>query len=95
MSVSTDAMDEFEELCARLLWNSMESAPKDRFILLYCAEDNSRWLAKWQGARWFGVDDSGLSREGHSAGDPEVVTGWAINCWRPLPEPPYIDRAHR
>lgn len=69
-------------------WRAMDSAPKDRFILLWCAEDNSRWLAKWQGGRWYGVDDQGLTREGHAAGDPGVVTGWAVNGWRPLPASP-------
>lgn len=71
-------------------WRTIETAPKDGeyFILLWCAEDNSRWLAKWQGDRWHGVDDMGLAREGASAGDPNVVTGWFLNAWMPLPEPP-------
>jgi len=69
-------------------WQPIETAPKDKFILLYCKEDGSRWLAKWQGLRWYGVDDYGLTREGHSEGDPEVVTGWAVNGWMPLPAAP-------
>jgi hypothetical protein len=74
-------------------WRPIESAPKDGdgFILLYCPEGNSRWLANWQRGRWFGVDDYGLTREGHSAGDADVVTGWAVTHWRPLPAPPHID----
>lgn len=83
-------MDEFQKLADRLLWRTMETAPKDRFILLWCAEDNSRWLAKWQGQRWYGVDDEGLTREGHTEGDREVVTGWAVNAWMPLPDAPGI-----
>lgn len=70
------------------MWLSMDTAPKDIFILLWCAEDRSRWLAKWQGDRWYGVDDMGLTREGHTAGDPEEVTGWAVNAWTFLPNPP-------
>jgi hypothetical protein len=84
------ALDEFKELADRLLWRPMDTAPKDgTFILLCCLEDRSRWLASWQGLRWYGVDDEGLTREGHSEGDPEVVTGWAVNAWMPLPELPY------
>src|SRR5262245_26684566 len=49
-------------------WRDMASAPHDAFILLWCPEDQSRWLAKWQGERWYGVDDLGLIREGHSIG---------------------------
>ena len=96
-SVETDAMtdtsDPLQELAARLLWRPIESAPKDCFILLYCAEDQSRWLAKWQGSAWFGVDDQGLTRVGHSAGDPNVVAGWFLDAWMPLPEPPFNDEA--
>jgi hypothetical protein len=84
-------MDELKELADRLLWRPIETAPKDSFILLYCMEDDSRWLAKWQGHRWHGVDDMGLTRDGHSDGDPEVVTGWAVNAWMPLPAAPYRD----
>ncbi len=93
MSASTEAMDEFEDLVNRTAWRPIETAPKagDHFILLYCAEDRSRWLAKWQGDRWYGVDDLGLTREGHSEGDPEVVTGWAVTAWMPLPDPPFHD----
>lgn len=91
MSASTDAMDEFEALADRTLWHPMDTAPKDRFILLYCSEDDSRWLASWQGQRWYGVDDQGLTREGHSLGDPEVVTGWAVVAWMPLPDAPFTD----
>ena len=73
---------------AQLPWSPIETAPKDQFIFLYCPEDDSRWLAKWQGLRWYGVDDEGLAREGYSAGDPDIVTGWAITHWMPLPPPP-------
>lgn len=73
-------------------WLPIETAPKDirneHFILLYCPEDHSRWLAKWQGGEWYGVDDLGLNRRGYSAGDPNVVTGWAITHWMPLPAGP-------
>ena len=69
-------------------WLTMDSAPRDRFILLWCAEDNSRWLAMWQGDRWYGVDDEGLTREGASIGDLEVVTGWYVDRWQSLPAAP-------
>lgn len=71
-------------------WQPIETAPKDRdyFILLWCPEDTSRWLAKWQGNRWYGVDDFGLAREGASVGDPNVVTGWFVSHWMPLPTSP-------
>lgn len=80
-----------EGMCIDFAWESMATAPKDRFILLYCAEDGSRWLAMWQGLRWHGVDELGLTREGHSAGDPDVVTGWAVNGWMDLPPVPKLD----
>lgn len=70
-------------------WRPIETAPLRGFILLYCAEDKSRWLASWQGERWYGVDDMGLAREGASFGDPNVVTGWVVNAWMPLPYPPH------
>jgi len=69
-------------------WRDIASAPKDRFIFVFCAEDNSRWIAKWQGGLWYGVDEHGLTREGRSAGDPDIVTGWAVNLWQPFPAPP-------
>lgn len=70
-------------------WRSIETAPTDRFILLYCHEDNSRWLAKWQGGVWYGVDvDHGLTREGHSWGDPNYVTGWFVSQWTDVPTGP-------
>lgn len=69
-------------------WQDISTAPRDRFILLYCAEDHSRWLAKWQGGKWFGVDDMGLTRTGRSEGDPNDVTGWVITGWADLPPPP-------
>jgi hypothetical protein len=82
-----------ERLLDKVTWRTMESAPKDpeKFIILFCLEDKTRWIASWQGGRWFGVDDMGLRREGHTEGDPEVVTGWAVNCWMPLPDIPFID----
>lgn len=91
MPVQMDYRDEIKELADKLLWRPIETAPKDRLILLYCTEDNSRWWAMWQGGRWYGVDDMGLTREGHSAGDPEVVTGWAVTAWMPIPDQPYRD----
>lgn len=89
----SEMMDEMGELAKRLLWRPIETAPTDGFILLWCSEDNSRWLAKWQGGRWYGVDDMGLTREGYSAGDPNWVTGWAVDAWMPLPDPPYRESA--
>lgn len=91
MTANTNAMDEFEELVNRTSWRPIETAPKEgeHFFLLYCAEDNSRWLARWQDDRWYGVDDLGLTREGHSAGDTDWATGWFVNAWMPLPDPPY------
>jgi hypothetical protein len=70
-------------------WAKIESAPKDKFILLFCEEDGSRWLAKWQGGGWYGVDDEGLVRHGHSVGDPNCVTGWALTHWTVLPLTPF------
>jgi len=69
-------------------WRTMDSAPTDRFILLYCSEDKSRWLAKWHGDVWHGVDDFGLTREGHSKGDARFVTGWFVDGWKDLPATP-------
>ena len=69
-------------------WRPIETAPRERFINLYCPEDKSIWWAKWQCGEWYGIDDHGLTRRGHSAGDPNSVTGWAVAKWRPLPSPP-------
>lgn len=94
-----DPLGDFKQLVDRLLWRDIDTAPRDaeQFILLYCAEDRSRWFASWQGGQWFGVDDMGLRRTGQSAGDPKYVTGWFVNAWMPLPEPPetiQADAAH-
>lgn len=83
-----EALAEFKELADRLLWRDIATAPKDQFILLWCAEDGTRWLAKWQGDRWYGVDDNGLTRCGSTFGDPDWVTGWFLNAWMPLPDAP-------
>ncbi|WP_027039081.1 hypothetical protein [Mesorhizobium ciceri] len=72
-------------------WIDISTAPKDRFLLLSCGEDKSIWFAKWQGDVWHGVDEFGLTREGHSAGDSNFVTGWFVERWQPLPAPPSID----
>lgn len=71
-------------------WLPIETAPRDgTFIILYCPEDGSRWWASWQGGwSWFGSDEYGLRREGHSLGNPNVVTGWFVSHWQPLPAPP-------
>lgn len=86
----TDALSEFKELADRLLWRSMETSPKEQFIIVYCAEDNSRWWAKWQGGEWYGVDEYGLTRSGHSPGD--AVTGWEVTAWMPIADPPPLDK---
>lgn len=90
-----NGMADFRDLCDRLLWRPIESAPKnqEQFILLYCAEDRSRWLAKWQGDQWYGIDEFGLTRTGQSAGDPNYVTGWFVDAWMPLPEMPALNLA--
>lgn len=62
-------------------WRPIETAPKDRFVLLWCPRDKSRWLAKWQNGRWYGVCDLGLTRD-------SVMHRDAITHWRPLPAPP-------
>lgn len=70
-------------------WRPIKTAPTDRFILLHCPEDESRWLAKWQGGVWYGVDvDHGIHREGHSKGDPDYVTGWFVTLWADVPPAP-------
>lgn len=69
------------------MWQDIETAPKDRFILVYCPEDDTRWLAKWQGDQWHGVDaEDGLTR---TAGGPEYVTGWKVTHWMPVPAGPF------
>ena len=70
------------------MWQPIETAPKDRFILLYCAEDRSCWLAKWQDGQWYGVDDHGLTRHGNSSNETNSVTGWFVSAWQELPSPP-------
>lgn len=60
-------------------WRDIASAPKDRFIFVYCPEDGSRWLAMWQSDQWYGVDEQGLTRSSNH---------WRVAHWRPLPEPP-------
>jgi hypothetical protein len=78
----------------RMSWQPISTAPKDRFILVYCAEDNSRWLAKWQGrdphGRWYGIDEHGLTREGGS--NDRQGFGYAVDAWMPLPDPPIIGK---
>lgn len=70
-------------------WNNdMLAAPRDKFILIWCPEDCSRWIAKWQRGEWFGVDDCGLSRSGGYHAGSDRVTGWEITHWQTLPERP-------
>lgn len=71
-------------------WQPINTAPKnsETFVFLYCPEDNSRWFASWQGGEWFGVDDCGLRRAGHCAGDSNYFTGWFVSNWMPLPSAP-------
>lgn len=67
-------------------WQPIETAPLDRFILVYCHEDDSHWLAKWRGGEWYGSDcEHGITRTGHSYGDPDYVTGWFVSQWRDVP----------
>jgi hypothetical protein len=76
-------------MSAESQWQPIETAPKDRFILLYCHEDDSRWIAKWQGGEWYGTDcEHGILRMGHSYGDTEYVTGWFVSQWTDIPPPP-------
>lgn len=63
------------------LWHPIETAPKDRFVIVFCPRDNSRWLAAWQGGRWYGVDDYGLTRDSHT--HHETITHWTE-----IPPPP-------
>jgi len=45
-------------------WREIDSqTPRDRFIILWCREDDSYWWAKWQGGMWHGVDEMGLTRD--------------------------------
>lgn len=69
-----------------IAWQLIDTAPKDSFIIVYCPEDSSRWLAKWQGGEWYGSDcEHGILRTGHSLGDPNYVTGWFVSHWRDVP----------
>jgi hypothetical protein len=86
-SALSASQEEITRLRKALDWQPIENAPKDEFILLFCEEDETTWLAKWQGGGWYGVDDQGLTREGHS--DPNFVLGWLIRFWRPLPTHPH------
>lgn len=66
-------------------WQPIETAPRTKFVLVYCPEDDTIWFAKMQGGEWHGVDEFGLTR---TAGDPTYSTGWKVTRWMPLPEPP-------
>lgn len=71
-------------------WEPIDTAPKDRFILVYCPEDNSRWFVKWQGGEWSGSDcEHGFLRRGQSINDPDYVTGWFVTRWTDIPPPPH------
>ena len=77
-----------DDMDDKLLWRGMDTAPRDCFVILWCPEDGSRWWAKWQGGEWYGCDELGLTRSGHTLGDPNYVTGWFIAGWRPIPDAP-------
>lgn len=83
-----DALAEFKELADRMMWRSIQTAPQDRFIILWCPEDGSRWWASWQSGEWHGVDEFGLTRRGHSLGDTNYVSGWFVAGWLPIPDGP-------
>jgi len=60
------------------LWQPIETAPKDRPILLFCGRLPlvSRWVVPWHGTgEW-----EGLGQEGMAITPP--------SHWMPLPEPP-------
>ena len=47
-----------------MAWQEINSStPRDRFIILWCREDDSYWWAKWQSGMWHGVDEQGLTRD--------------------------------
>lgn len=75
-------------------WQPIETAPKDcqKFILLFCPEDQSTWLASWQAGEWYGVDELGLTRSGHGLGS-DVTTVWFVTHWMHLPIPPAPEAA--
>jgi hypothetical protein len=74
---------------AQMEWQPIETAPRDRFVLVYCPEDDTRWLAKWQGGEWHGVDECGFTR---TAGGPDYVTGWKVTHFAFLPAPPNTEQ---
>lgn len=66
-------------------WQPIETAPKDRFILLWEPEFCAIWLAKWQGSLWYGVDNEGITRQS-AREDGETIC--YVTHWMPLPLPP-------
>lgn len=79
---------ELQEPCDLEGWRAIESAPKDRFVLLYTPPEDEMEgfvaMAKWQMGSWYGVDDMGLTFNPLQAWDHTTH-------WRPLPPPPSDD----
>lgn len=74
-----------EEARAQQKWQPIETAPKgmgdEEFILMWLPDDASRWIARWQGDGWFGIDEYGLRRD-------SVAERREPTHWQPLPQPP-------
>ncbi len=79
-------------------WRGIESAPKDRFVLLYTpARDEMNGfvaMAKWQGmgdgsgGSWYGIDEDGLTFNPLRGWD--YTTHWMPLPASPLPPPPAV-----
>jgi len=69
----------------RVDWQPIETAPHDRFVLLYNPPRDELLgyiaMAKWQGGSWYGVDEDGLTFNPLQAWD-------FVSHWRDLPAHP-------
>lgn len=72
-------------------WQTIETAPKDRFILLFSPQQ-PRWAGNMDVGKWFGDEDSNAcvwSCGGPNGGLELTDTGWGdYTHWMDLPADP-------
>jgi hypothetical protein len=70
-------------------WQPIETAPKDRYILI-CEANEPAWAGNMFVAKWFGDDETACfwTSGGPNGGIDLEPRIYSFTHWMPLPEPP-------